>query len=356
MSGSRSVRAFVVVLTGYAGVRTLWVWLPEMAITPPPPIQAVRTATPAATPRPYPGTGREQNDTVVHKARPAPADSTGHRMAAAPGLPRLPDLPDLRPSMPDPERHRDISPPLDPASAAAAPRAVIAQSMDAVPPAPATIRPVTSPRSRWSGYAYLFHRGDGGTGSTLAPAGQIGGSQAAARLAYRLDDAGRVAIAARIASPLRSTRQADLAVGADLMPVAGLRLSVERRIAVRSGGRDAFAAYAAGGVYRALAPGIELDGYAQAGIVGVRRRDPFADGALRLHHRTTITPAADLRIGLAGWGAAQPGAARLDVGPRAALTLRTPRLPVTIAVEGRLRVAGRARPGNGIALTLATDF
>jgi adsorption protein B len=41
--------------------------------------------------------------------------------------------------------------------------------------------------SRWSGFAYIFHRPDSGRANPLAPAGQLGGSQAAARIAYRLD-------------------------------------------------------------------------------------------------------------------------------------------------------------------------
>ncbi|WP_129586387.1 hypothetical protein [Sphingomonas montana] len=219
------------------------------------------------------------------------------------------------------------------------------------PPAPVT----PSAPSRWSGYAYVFHRADRGTTATLAPAGQIGGSQAAARIAYRLGDT-RLALAARLATPLRGTRGAEAAAAVDILPLPGLRVGLERRVALGRDGRDAFAAYAAGGLYHAIGPRLELDGYGQTGLVGAQRRDPFVDGAVRLHHRTPIGPTADLRVGVGGWGAAQPGAARIDIGPRAAATLRTARLPVTVAVEGRIRIAGRARPGTGIAFTLASDF
>ena len=349
MSGSRSVRAFVVVLLGYAGARTLWVWAPAMIAAPPPP---VRTAMASARPAPVPGTGRGSDVPASREPRPARGPGLARDRLAVnrtqPLHPLVGRPADARePEVPAPPGHGMIA---HAHRITPVPAVVTAQPVaESRPPAPAA-------RPRWSGYAYLFHRGDGGVGSTLAPAGQIGGSQAAARLAYRIDDAGRLAVAARVATPLRATAQAEAAVGIDLLPVAGLRLSIERRLALGSGGRNALAAYAAGGVYRALTPRIELDGYAQAGFVGARRRDPFADGALRVHRRSPVAPAADLRLGLAGWGAAQPGAARIDVGPRAALTVRTPRLPVTIAVEGRLRVAGRARPGNGVALTLATDF
>jgi hypothetical protein len=214
----------------------------------------------------------------------------------------------------------------------------------------------TESKSRWSGYAYLFHRPDNGATNPLAPTGQIGGSQAAARIAYRLDDAGRIAVAARVATAYRGTGQTETALGLDLVPAPGLRFAIERRIPIGTQGRDAWSAYASGGVYRALSPRILLDGYAQAGLVGARSRDPFADGGLRIAHRTPLAPAADLHVGAGLWGAAQPGAARLDLGPRAAVMVRTGRVPLTLAAEDRIRIAGRARPGTGLAVTLAGDF
>ena len=55
-------------------------------------------------------------------------------------------------------------------------------------------------------------------------------------------------------------------------------------------------------------------------------------------------------------GAVQPGAARVDVGPR--LTLRLPQVGEggRIALDWRQRVAGDAHPESGLALTLAADF
>lgn len=241
------------------------------------------------------------------------------------------------------------------------PVGVAATAKQVPPESLAPVRPATSSGTtdRWSGFAYLFGR-SGSTNSrgALAPGGQLGGSQAAARLAYQVDDAGRLAVAARVDSSLRSTHRAEIGAGVDLIPVPGtpLRVSVERRVAVGRDGRNAWSAYAAGGFYRAVAERVELDGYAQAGVVGAKRRDLFADGALRASHRTGIGRDLDLRLGAGAWGAAQPGAARLDLGPRAAVTARLARLPVTLALEGRMRVVGRARPGSGVALTLATDF
>lgn len=104
------------------------------------------------------------------------------------------------------------------------------------------------------------------------------------------------------------------------------------------------------------APGWRLDGYAQAGRVGLRRRDLYADGATRVAR--AIEPGHDRSLALGGglWGAARPGAARLDVGPSAVLRLPIAHYSVALALDGRERMLGVARPGSGVALTLASDF
>jgi hypothetical protein len=78
---------------------------------------------------------------------------------------------------------------------------------------------------------------------------------------------------------------------------------------------------------------------------------PFADGSVRLS-----LPLGRGRLGAGAWGGAQPGAARLDLGPQAALSLPVAGRAVTIAADWRLRVAGDAEPGSGPTLTVATDF
>lgn len=214
--------------------------------------------------------------------------------------------------------------------------------------------------SRWSGYGWIFARGDGGRPS-LASGGQLGGSQAGVRLAYRIAELGpgSLALAGRASMPLRERSGAEAAIGIDWKPAAKLplRLSIERRIAIGAEGRNAWSAYAAGGFYRAGFPGgTEVDGYAQAGVVGVRSRDLFADGALRIGRPIALPAGKRLVVGAGAWGAAQPGAARLDIGPRAALSLPVGGTTVTGAAEWRIRVAGDARPGSGAAFSLAADF
>ena len=98
---------------------------------------------------------------------------------------------------------------------------------------------------------------------------------------------------------------------------------------------------------------VDING--QAGIVGTRRRDLFVDGAVRIERPLPIGPTA---IGMGGglWGAAQPGAERLDIGPRAVLRIPAAGHVLSLAVEGRFRVAGNARPGSGVAVTIAGDL
>jgi hypothetical protein len=180
-------------------------------------------------------------------------------------------------------------------------------------------------------------------------------------LAYRIAELGpgSLALAGRVSTSLQEKGGAEAAIGIDwkLAAKLPLRLSVERRIAIGPEGRNAWSAYAAGGFYRAGLPGgTELDGYAQAGVVGVRSRDPFADGALRIGRPIALPAGKRLVLGAGAWGAAQPGAARFDIGPRAALSVPVGGTTVTGAAEWRIRVAGDARPGSGAALILAADF
>lgn len=114
-----------------------------------------------------------------------------------------------------------------------------------------------------------------------------------------------------------------------------------------------FALLGHGGVSdRSLLGALRLDVYGQAGIVGARARDRFADGAVRIG----LPVDRRLRVGGGIWGAAQPGAARLDVGPHVSLRLPAERAQIWIAADWRVRIAGDAEPGSGPALTLATDF
>ncbi|GLU24654.1 hypothetical protein SLE2022_405620 [Rubroshorea leprosula] len=215
---------------------------------------------------------------------------------------------------------------------------------------------------RWSGSAWAFVRG-GGRARPLAGESQIGGGQAGGRALYRLDDRGTLAASARLSRTIGGPRQAEAAAGIDWrpLPAVPLHLTVERRIAIDRGGRDAFAAGAAGGVYDVKpAAGWRLDGYGEAGVVGLRRRDLYVDGAVRGGREVALGgplgDGATLTLGAGVFGAAQPHASRLDAGPSAVARLPVAAHTVAVALDYRARLAGDARPGSGVALTVGIDF
>jgi hypothetical protein len=208
---------------------------------------------------------------------------------------------------------------------------------------------LTKGASRWSVSAWIFGRRGGAAGLGLG--GRLGGSQAGGRISYRLneDTARPLAASLRAYAPLERLRGAEAAVGLDWKPSKlPLHLLVERRQALGEEGRSAFAAMAYGGVSDVGAGPLRIDAYGQAGVVGARSRDLFADGSARLS-----LPLAGAKVGAGVWAAVQPGVSRVDIGPQASV-----RLPgdVTLAVDWRVRVAGDAAPRSGPAITLSTDF
>lgn len=190
------------------------------------------------------------------------------------------------------------------------------------------------------------------TGTTsLASGGTLGGSQAGARLFYNFTP--------RIAAVLRSSsdvnrRGGELAAGVRVQPLRSIPVWVtaERRFQLGryGGGRDAFALFAEGGVYGQEMPwNFTLDGYAQAGVVGLSSRDLFADGGATF----TRPVYKQFSGGFGVWGGVQPGLYRVDAGPRVTIRVRR---NVRVHVDWRQRLAGNAEPGSGPVLTLAGDF
>lgn len=231
----------------------------------------------------------------------------------------------------------------------AAPLLFAAESAPAGPPA---LPESTVPR-RWSGSTWLFARR--GSGAGLAAGGMLGGSQAGARISYRLnaDPARPLALSARLYTPLEG-QGAEAALGLAWNPAAGIPLTLlaERRQAVGRGGRRAFSLLAYGGFSEKKVAGpLVADAYGQAGLVGLRDRDLFADGALALG----VPLSARVKAGAGLWGSVQPGLSRIDVGPEISW-----RLPVAVnlrlVADWRFRVAGDAAPASGPALTLGVDF
>lgn len=212
----------------------------------------------------------------------------------------------------------------------------------------------------WSLTGWLYLRSGAVTApDAIAAAGQLGGSQAGMRVGYGFGASGRARLYGRATLAVRRPEQRELALGLAFAPVAHwpVDVAVEQRIAAGKEGRTALAAMVSGGVADVALPhGFRLEAYGQAGVVGARRRDGFADGAIVVDRRLGSDETSPLRLGALAAGAVQPGAARVDVGPR--LTLRLPEVGEgsRIAVDWRQRVAGDASPESGVALTLATDF
>jgi hypothetical protein len=165
-----------------------------------------------------------------------------------------------------------------------------------------------------------------------------------------------VALAARIAAPLRG-RGAEVGLGLDWQPTAlPLHLIAEQRVPIGRG-RGGPALMIVGGVDpRPLVAGFRLEAYGQAGAIARGGVERFADGAVRVTRPVATVGAIRIDLGLGGWGGAQRGVSRLDVGPGVALLLPVERRAVRVTLDWRQRIAGNARPGSGPALSIGGDF
>ena len=235
-----------------------------------------------------------------------------------------------------------------------APPQVMAAQVEAGPAAlPPALAPAAAGIGRWSGSAWAFARSGGAP--QLAPAGTLGGSQIGMRAAYRLNgDAARpLSLQVRAYSPAGDPGAAEAALGLEWQPVAGLpvRLVGERRQPLGDRGRSAFAVMAHGGVSDARAGPLTVEAYAQAGMVGTKSRDLFAEGSV-----AAGISLGSVSIGGGVWAGAQPGVSRLDAGPRLSIRLPGAARNLRVTADWRVRLAGDAAPGSGPALTIAGDF
>ncbi len=216
--------------------------------------------------------------------------------------------------------------------------------------------------SRWSADGWLLWRGASGNIASAPGAASYGRSQAGAVVRYRLvPGALRLQAYARVARSLQGARQAELAAGLSLRPVPSLpvRVAVEGRATDSAAGRKIRpAAFAVTELAPARLPlGLRGEAYAQAGYVGGDEATAFVDGQARVDGKLArLGEDGALRAGLGAWGGAQKGAARLDIGPSAAISFRLGEAQSRIAVDYRLRIAGEAEPGSGPALTFSAGF
>lgn len=192
--------------------------------------------------------------------------------------------------------------------------------------------------------------------SSLAQSGTLGGSQVGARLSYKFTP--QIAASLRFSSSAGGVRGAEAAAGIRWQPLRAVpvALNLERRQRLgRFGGRSDFAAFAEGGVYQLpVALGFDLDAYAQAGMVGIKTHDWFADGSMALTRPLWRQLSAGFGVWAGGQSSGPSGSIyRVDGGPRLTYQLRR---NVRVHADYRQRLLGDALPRSGPALTIAGDF
>ena len=102
--------------------------------------------------------------------------------------------------------------------------------------------------------------------------------------------------------------------------------------------------------------GMSGESYVQAGYVTGDFSSAFVDGQARITRPVAGADDFRLEAGAGAWGGAQEDAARLDVGPTAALTFRIGPARGRVSADYRFRVAGDAEPASGPALTVTAGF
>ncbi|WP_375380090.1 hypothetical protein [uncultured Sphingomonas sp.] len=239
----------------------------------------------------------------------------------------------------------------DIAAVQSGPQSVPARTPGVIGP-PLRPGPVAGP-GRLAGSAWMLARG--GPSGTLS-GGQLGASQAGVRLTYALDAARRVAIAARLATPL-SGRGKEAAIGLDWKPTRlPFHLIAEQRF-VLDGGKGGPTIGIIGGYGPGLvAPGVRVEAYGQAGAIARGGVEGFVDAAARATHPLVDRGPVRIDIGAGVWGSAQKGAARFDLGPTIGAVVPVGRRTIRLSADWRERIAGDARPGSGPAFTIGSDF
>jgi hypothetical protein len=254
-----------------------------------------------------------------------------------------------------------------PATLAAYLTATLPPGVPAAAPLQASLpQPAPPPSgSRWSADGWLMVRQDTTT-AVASSRPSYGRSQAGAVVRYRLAPASAHAPLAyvRASSALAGPLERDVVAGVSARPVprVPLRLALEARVSETAGGTELRpAAIAVTELPPARLPhGARAEAYVQGGYVDGKFATAFVDGQGRVERTVARLGDAEVSAGLGAWGGAQKGAARLDIGPSAAISFRLgPKSNGArgrIAADYRFRVAGDAEPRSGPALTLSAGF
>lgn len=210
---------------------------------------------------------------------------------------------------------------------------------------------------------------NGSAGDPLAASPILGSSVTGASIGYTIDPLARrrVSVFGRFATgagPTGSldpeTSEAALGVRLDPFPRASAHVAVERRFALGAFARDAWSARVAGGSGGRFAVGrfpATWDVYGEGGIIGLSDPDLYAGAQARALIELLRLDRIRLEAGAGAWAAGQDAfvsSHRLDVGPT--VGIRFDGLPMTASIDYRIKAAGNAEPGSGLALTIAGEF
>lgn len=215
--------------------------------------------------------------------------------------------------------------------------------------------------SRWSADAWLMVRQDT-TAAVASGRPSYGRSQAGGVVRYRLAPSSAHGPQAyvRASSALAGPLERDVVAGLSARPLPGvpLRVAVEARVSETDRGTELRpAALAVTELPPAQLPhGLRGEAYVQGGYVGGEFATAFVDGQGRVERTVARFGDTEVSAGAGAWGGAQKGAARLDVGPTAAVSFRLGEGRGRVAADYRVRVAGDAEPRSGPALTLSAGF
>ena len=217
--------------------------------------------------------------------------------------------------------------------------------------------------NRWSADGWLLLRRNSGPASLAGLGRSYGASQVGAVLRYRIDRTSplKPSLYLRATSALNGGHEQEAAFGFSARPIAALPLVAlaEARVSRSAAGSHLRpAAMVVTEVPPVKLPlGLKAETYIQAGYVGGYSASAFIDGQARIDRKLFSIGNAEMRAGGAAWGGAQKGASRLDVGPSASLSFRLENTTsARLSADWRFRVAGKAAPASGPALTLSAGF
>ena len=337
-AASRPLRALGIILGGWTAARVIALWPAAAIVSDAPSLDAARAEAPLSA------TAIPLDDNVRLLAERRLSERTMAVLQQMQG--QMPEVAQI-------DRPADVTADLVPSPATQIP--VAGQSRPRADPGRGVVpglalAPATN---RFSGSAWALMRGDGA--ASLASGGQLGGSQVGMRLFYTPGPK-TLAITARISTPLSQPKGREAAFGVALRG-RNVGIIAEQRFSLDKGGRNAPAVFAYGGVSDVkVGGGATVDGYVQAGVVGVKEPAAFIDGAVRIERAILKADDASLSVGAGLWGGAQPGVARLDVGPQVVGRLRVAATTLRVSAEWRQRIAGDAAPSSGPSVTVGFDF